>query len=655
MSFNDPVRLSFEGDRAEAFRYIRPARALLLKLAREVSNAGSATARRRFVLGDGAIIEIGLAGLQSTVHIVTPEAAGARVRVQEHFVVWPREGDPPESIDEDHPQLMIRFADDEFATLFYDADIEGYEDFEGTRGTYRTDRGEVVFPDGVRHAGNVDWRSSEGLRVSWYGPSSRYFVEPYVQPRVQYGTKVFMLGQELFDSDEYMADSDITFPERWVMGAAVSPDRRWLLVVHAELPVGTTTTGTAPPQTAEMSNPFPPGTMETASPVPIVICRYRLTRDNTVSDAMNFSVVPESREVLAAQSLDGALNPWFFNGDASYGVSVGVPQAVAVVYYQQGEMLSPPSTTSQLFEFNGAINTRTLSVPPGGQGVAAVDFDDDGRLREFIVRRGTLNDSLDSTAFEFRGADWDARTYWRISPPGWSAIAAVHRSFVWGDLRAGAFVFLRSDGQVSTDGSVSSISHALEFWDGGVLIREAPVLNNPDPNQHAVLPWVLAIASQSTLHRRLMDPSPDQPVSPLQPLYAAHATVSSGLAGQSYFYYAGLIGGYRAIVRDPASYFGHFAFFGQTRTPIASRAIPSDATTLPDTDGVATILGAASYGGVTMFSGHDFFGSNNHEALHHVAAAGDPPQLPDLTGVDGSKARYHPIWLLGTLPSREIA
>ncbi len=658
MSFNDPVRLSFEGDRAAAYRYIRPARALLLKLAREVSNAGSAHARRRYVLGDGAIIELTLAGLQTNVHIITPEAEGARVRVQEHFVVWPRAGDPPEGLDDEHPQLMIRADEDEFTTLFYSPDIEGYEDFEGNRGTYRTDRGEVVFPDGVRHAGNIDWRSNDGLRVSWYGPSSRYFVEPYVQPRAQYGTKVFMLGQVLFDSDEYMAQSDTTFPERWVMGAAVSPDLKTLYVVHADLPVGYTPGGTSDINTAEFGNPLPAGGLDPALPVPIVVCSYALVRDPTATSAMNFSVEPESREVLASRTLEGAYNPWFFNGSATLGLSVGIPNPMAAVYMGDS-VRGMPAASGPLYEFNGAIVERTVSAPVGGSGVMAVDFDGD-TLRELVLHRRQIGDSQDAWVFGLGSTEWVGRSFARRAPHGWRSMEYEWRKLLWADLRSGAFVFFHTSGLHNHPnvGGEDARADEVELWSGPVLLDTAPLVQNPDPDEHATLPWTLVISTTGSAPPALfLEPALDAPYAPIFAMYAlCAAAYNQGIVTSRRTSYDGLHGGYLSLHRDPAEMFGYFSTFGMTaRLAVASRSRPGSATNIPDADGRRWTLGAAGYDGVVMYSGYDIFGSRNHDSFHMAGAVGQSISLPELTGVEGDKARYHPIWLLGTLPSREVA
>lgn len=652
MSFNDPVRLSFEGDRAAAYKYIRPARALLLKLAREVSNAGSATARRRHVLADGAVIELTLAGLQTNVHIITPEDERARVRVQEHFVVWPREGDPPEGIDEDHPQLMLRFADEEFATLFYNTAIEGYEDFEGTRGTYRTDRGEVVFPDGVRRAGNIDWRGSDGLRVSWYGPSTRYFLDPYVQPRSQYGTKVFMLGQELFDSDAYMIASDTSFAERWVMGAAITPDLKTLIVVHAELPVGHTQTGEAPPRAVVTHSPFPDTPFNSGlCPVPITVAAYDLVRDPTVSDVMNFAVAPESRAVITSQILQRALNPWFFDGEAAQAVSTGIASRPAsVLSTSMGTVLEPPSEDNEVFRFDGAsLHTTLVSAAVDGEAVLAADFDG-LQMRQLVIRRkrarvpySSLEVNTDDAYFALDDLEWPAQQT-RFTGNQLAQQDIRHRAFMWGDLRAGTFIFahMHISGTIPTQAPVDM---SIETWHRGALAHVQPIDFDAIPS----LGLPRRIADGAIEGIRAMNQAADVSVAPTYYLYGIQI-MFTGLT--SILSFGGRHGLYWTTPYPQPDMFGSYALTGPAGGPYSVVAsVANDASNIEDFDNKLSVLGAASFEGITLYSCYDF-GTRDGEAFHGAANA---PGLPTLTGVDGPKARYHPIWLLGTLPSREVA
>src|SRR5690606_33738713 len=103
-----------------------------------------------------------------------------------------------------------------------------YETFSGRKGTYG-----ARFPEGVRYAGNVDWRGKDGERVSWYGPERRYWAAPYLSLHSQYGRFVFILGHKLLDLQEYDG-----FPEPFVMGACIVGTH--LYVVQADLPPGPT-------------------------------------------------------------------------------------------------------------------------------------------------------------------------------------------------------------------------------------------------------------------------------------------------------------------------------------------------------------------------------------------------------------------------------
>lgn len=652
MAFHDPVRLSFEGDRVAAAKYIRPARALLHKLARETS-AHADQARRRFVLPDGAVIEIELAGLQTMVHIIVPEGGGGRVKVIEHFVIWARTEELPDGIDIEHPQQMLRYENSDFTTLFYDPGIDGYEDFPRTKGTYRTDREVVAFPDGVRHAGNVDWVNPEGVRISWYGPSTRYFLDAYVQPRSQYGTKVFMLGQELFDSDAYMAASDVAFPERWVMGAALSPDLRTLYVVHADLPVGTTLTGQAPARAIETVSPFPESPVFSGvCDVSTVVASYALVRDRTVEDVMNFSVVPESRAVIASAVLPRALNPWFFNGSGTAAVSSGILlRQASLLGTSMGTVLEPPSPSNEMFLFtNGAIQTSHVSALPGGSAALAADFVGD-QMIELTVRRWSerVQSSevwTDNVAFGIGDTAWEVQST-RMTGAGYAQQALVHRALVWADLRAGTAVFvaLLISGTIPTN---VSITMQLEVWHGPVLVKTVAMNYSAIPAGTG-LPRQIANATLDGIW--FLNQVAQTAVAPSFYLYGQLTRFTGIISSVSF---SGRIWTYWTTPFPQADMFGHYSLTGPVagpRNPILSTA--NFSSTATDFDGKVRVLGAASYEGVTVFSGHDF-GTRGGAALHAVAAPEGAFELPQLSGVDGTKPRYHPIWLLGMLPSREV-
>lgn len=645
MAYHGPVRLSLKGDRAVAARFIRVGRVLLWKM--EQSNAG-ASSRRTITVGEGIVIEAVIAGRLRLLTITAPEGGGEEVKIIEHFVTWPRTEALPDGIDLTHPQLMHRVEDDVWRTLFYDPDIDGYDEFERLKGVYRTENNVPVFPDGVRHAGNLDWRSKDGVRVSWYGPSSRYFLDPYVQPTSQYGKKVFMLGQVLYDAEQYMADADEAFAEQYVMGAALSPDRRWLYTVQAELPYGITLGGNAPPFTTAIFPPYPTtDPYEPDAPIPIAVCRYRVLRGATPT---TFSIEPESREVLHAGVYQRALNPWFFNERADTAVSTAFPELLTSIL--ASGTYTPPSPSNPVLVYNdGAVTRRDVSAAPGADGVLAADFRGN-TLVELLVRRHAtpspqpLAGDVDAFSFALGAASWNAYSVTYTNPPALAQQIVHHRVLLWADLRAGTAVFahLQITGTVP---SATTIVYEIELWHGAARVQATPI-------EWGALPGIglpRRIADSSIDGSRGMHMNAATPVAPLFFLYGSYISFAGIVTVVSF---PGKLGTLWTTPYPQTDMFGQYAFTGSAPAPYNRvLSVANFSSDLTDFDGHLSVLGAASYEGASMLSCYDF-GTRDGAAFNLMHGPEAGVTLPVVTGVSGPKQRYHPIWLLGALPRTEV-
>ncbi len=85
---------------------------------------------------------------------------------------------------------------------------------------------------------------------------------------------------------------------------------------------------------------------------------------------------------------------------------------------------------------------------------------------------------------------------------------------------------------------------------------------------------------------------------------------------------------------------------------VADQARPGPANSQIDSDGQYCGLGCASSESHVLFSAslpYDTAALEPPFALHYVTAGA----LPELTGVQGGNARYHPIWQLGKPPKGE--
>lgn len=645
------------GDRAAASPYIGDARKLLGEVFEqaEVNGLGVHAISRQ--LDDGTVIVAEKHGDIPRVTIVPVGTEGAEKRTEgdDAFVTWARTEDTPDGIDDDHPQLIHRVEDSEWVTLFYDQDIEGFADFQRRKGTYQTQDQIPVFPAGVTHAGNVDWVGEAGVRVSWHGPSSRYFLDAYVQPRSQYGTKVFILGQVLLDADQYMADSDEEFAERWVLGAALSPALDTLYVVHADLPVGVTLTGNAPARTVMTFSPFPvPPEEDTGSgtcPIATAICSYSLGPTGSAS-APGRAVVPGSRKVLAYQIIERAINPWFFNWRASEAVSVAFPESTAVIAQGRNRLWTPSTANNVCVFADGGIELRPVSAEPGGEAVLAVDFSEEG-IRQLVVRRRPSplppqpprEDDLPTDGFVFAiaGVEWTGYSTDFTAWPSLRFQDTNHRALLWADLREGTVVFahMRVEGEVP---SSITITYEVEVWHGPSRVASEPIEFSAVP---AVgLPRTIAASTYDTM--RVMNLASDLAVSPFYYLYGQQVhTYGLGIVQVGF---GGRIGTYWTTPYPQEHMYGQWCATGATPRPwnvIAS--VSSFASDLPGYEGKPSVLGAASFAGATLLSCFDF-GARNGQAINLMHGPEDGVTLPIVTGVEGTKQRYHPIWLLGKIP-----
>lgn len=648
MPYNDPVRLFLKGDRVEAAKHVREARTMLWRLARTTANSGAASARDHQKLAGGVTVDLVIAGLQAAIVITAPGGEAGTIKIEDTFVVYPRTEALPDGIHAETPQLMLRYESDvdQWFTLFHTAEVPGYDDLARPKGTYRTEKGELAFPDGVKHAGNIDWRGNDGLRLSWYGPSSRYFFDPYVEPTTQYGKHVFMLGQVLLDVDQYITESLplAEFDERYVMGAALSPDRKRLFVVMANLPAGTTDTGTVPPFTVSVPSPWP---QETFS---VQLCEFRVSNNPALKQVMRMSVVPGSRVVLHTQMLTNAYNPWFFNASATRAVSVGLPASVTTVTdYQQGGLVAAPSEFSQVFTasvgFGGFIATTQVGIGLAPfTAMLAVDFRED-TLVELQVRRTGVADAPESFSLMLDGREY--RLYSRLNLGSPFSQSVFHRYIYHADIREKTLVLhnLAVAYDFSTETIISS-SASLDLYQDGALKKSLPI------------PFFDAIAgglgSQIVaLDNDWRDATTGVHLSPHYALYG----IGGGYEppGTTFIRWHGAIAGYRYLAYPGSEYFG--AYGVTANTPKIYDPISADANGGFDGDrldihGKYSVLGCASYDGATMLSGYGFRAGTGLSS-HLVVSPEVGATLPVLTGVSGAKERYQPIWLLGALPRQD--
>lgn len=628
------------GDPSAAAPYITQARKLLGEVIEQAAFAGLQTHQLRRTLEDGTQLIAEKHGDVPRMTIIPAQAAAAgRKPPLSNFVVWARDRALPDGIDPEHPQQIVSVGET-WRVYTFDEDTQGRR-----TGTYI-----AQFPEGIRDAGNVDWRGPRGVRVSWYGPSTRYWLDPHVQPRRQYGTFVFALGQVVLDVDDYMAESQENFAERWVLGAALASQQE-LLVIHAALVDGVTDETPAPLDTSEISTPWPAG------PVSIAVCRYLLALDEH-----GFAkAIAGSRTVLWTGELAGALNPWFFNERADAAVCVGLPEAVLLRRHKGATTLdpdtidgAPPSATNSVYTFArtqanaGAVSTATVGLVGTGAAVVAADFAGN-ELRQMTVRR-RLAEDLDAQ-FVFECGEWQftaraaAFELKQIGGQARPTYSGHLGALMFADLREQAYVTYRYDWYlVSGMPQLNTYREAVLVWHAGAVHADIEVVTGAGSAQDPLdtgftrqLGWVVGDRPAPRYDTVYADIA-------LSPLFAIYGHITQYQL-EPRWDWTGAHGLYAFRAYPANHWWGAAKIRTSTVNQVARIGDASDAdfeSSRADFRGMFSALGCATEQGVTLLSCYGFELDTGRSI--HFATGG---ALPSLTGVQDQQPRFHPIWLLG--------
>lgn len=610
------------GDRRQAAGYVPFARKVLGAVVADAAHLGLRTHQMTRHLPDGAVVIGELRGGIPRMTIVPPPLSQFPVdppRGKDDFVVWARDTAHPQGLDARFPQQILR---PRWTTYFHEAATTGYAEFAGKKGSYR-----AQFPDGVRYAANVDWRSQDDERIQWYGPSSRYFVDGYRRPLAQYGRWVFGLGQVLLDVDHYCEASDVDFPQRSVMGAAF--DGRWLMVITATL--SEVSWPPAPP----LAEQHPDGW---ASPsyfmgdVPLALRRFEMVIDPSVLGPMKRRVVARSHETLWEGVEARATVPWHFDAAGRVAVAHVPPSSAQTV--QQGEVWSRPSEAHTRLELKvtaaGTVRFTRAAVSLAAGDAAAATLAEDGAAVLQVVRRGR------GLAYRLDGAETAAWELGLVTDPAPGRVDWCRRQVLCADLREGALLLLESR-QTFAGGPSPALrfNYRVVLWqrDGETVIAHTPI----ERTAFTMVPTYGAVLARLS----------EAPVAPLA-LAHLHAFGPSNLGLTTNF-------GMSLLAAHLTTPFRKADTFGQTRIAnsagawLAIRdtslsASNSAANQQTDFAGHTTMPGFASVDGVTVCSYNTNLHLNGAEVIANYAT-GQP--LTALTGVGGEQARYHPVWLLG--------
>lgn len=634
-------------------------RKVLGELENQLRLGGIDSGMRRVVLPNGTLIEAAITLGQPSVRIVTPqERERGRRDFAGTFVAWARTAALPAGHDSVHPQQVLRTDDlaSQWTTLTYSG-----SDVARSDGVYID-----TFPQGLDRAGNVDWIGEDGERLSWYGPSSRVFVEPYIHPRHQFGKFVFHLGQPLLDVEAYIAESseDAPFADRYIVGAGLVKlaSGLWLYCVQSPGVDGTTSTSIPPEAKGIIDYPLAlqPGTGG--------LHRYRVIEEVTDRGVRRLRVVRNSRQRLANIAL-GHTDVWFFSQSGHEMVCHQIlPTGTGPTPWWVGrqyatdddapdpedepgpEYLPAASAVRRRIALTsaGTTITDTFSVTSGGAAVPLASEYRGDELRTLDIR-------LDTNMVPWLAFDGTEVATRQITRTG-STINATARWVLYASPRDGVVVLLSENRIFDEDTQTPAMATAgegvaIEVYIDGALANRT-VLWPPAPTIPS-----FGLARDFRPGSQLLENLVGQPISPSWFIYGLFQRVedvfdvppdeepTSWTVRNGFF---GVSAGLANLVRPSACYFGAYSPIASgTPTPLGNLVSSPFCGSQPDADGNFSTLGCAVDTpadsppivllsvGVTVTGAETTFALATNETLSH------------LTGMDGASKRYHPLWALG--------
>lgn len=683
----DWTHVHVAGDRSVAAQHLPFARKLLGYVKQDASfnNLGVHKAVRR--LEDGTIVTAEIHGAIPRITIQTvPKQDAPKIDLPESFVTTPMVAGG--FVDATRRQVVLQSTKSAWNALFYSHDHGGsaHDAVAAPRGYYGWFR---LFRDGLNHAGNIDFRAKNGMRVSWQGPSSRYWYDGWRQPNAQYGRKVYMLGQVLLDIDAYCTASGVDFSERLVVGAAIDPAGKTLVVMQAAM-TDLSATDVPSPFFAVTDAPgitFPDnryytvagiGEFKVTPPAPVGPVALRLVRytlvDAPTSSSKLFTVANGSAAVLWTGSLTNACNPWFFREDCREAVTFSTPSQVGkqvvnsiiptgnpVMGLLKANLLreSAIDTTSYRYTLSitsawaASVATTPQSFPPGaGEQEIAVDYGKGGaRIALLAVRgsEGRLTLKRGDTTLDLYALDPAPD-----NPAGWRQTCR-HTRLQWADLRADAYVtyLVQFDGWIDSYSFQGQATNKVNVVAGGktTTLHEAshPVSGSP-PRASYPLPYYAAFRNHAA-----------NTVSPAAMLYCTLQLVTLFDDSTDVGYYnnwaasgdefTGLnLTTYRTPVDE---FFGGCNLLYQPAYTYRERGAT---TAVQDGDGKRWVLGAAAWKGKAAVSTRapKYDPATPDDFTWMPVSFLTDSTMPARTSIGGEKATYYPIWLTGEI-SRPIA
>jgi hypothetical protein len=641
VSYLKPVRFAFTGDKKVAQKYLREARRVVYILLERLPKDPLPAGRKKVKLHGDVTVEVIIAGLDVTAIIHAPPPKEKLPRTFDDFVVFPRNAANHDGVYE-FPEEILRPPGDKtpWRTFFYDMAHPVYEDFAGSKGTYKNDyKAMPLFPDGIRHAGNIDWRGPDGERLSWYGPENRYWYDTYRQPSAQYGKFVFNLGQALLDVDLYCTENAVDFAHRLVVGACIREhdDGRWLYVMMTDMPDLDIPPYDIPSYTVYFSESYPQYTVN------FTLRRFKLVKDELTTEAQKYSVVDGTAQDLWAASAWRACNPWVFNreGTKMTTFALGSPPLFTFSTSNSDTLAGPPPETMDRIDvdltdpLSITFATTAPSMPAGGgPATMALDYDDEGQPIEIALTREPFMGS--PHALLLLVGTTKLPLWYKEPSPGYDSMN-TRRAIVWMDARAQFVVVdeyrLRTSTPGIPSGPYTETMSTVIFFQGQEVARmEYSTTGGPSGGFDLNIGALESCASVA--------------VAPLAWVWMLSGVASIGVMRASVL---GLVFSQRIpyVVSETFGQFGARSAVGSPSNAISASCTEGLSNQLQDLHGRRFATGAAARDGIIVLS----------TRLKGLIADPVSPDtsafyvtgnsLPTLAGVSGTSARYHLIWLLG--------
>lgn len=367
--YSGPVYLRLVGDKLAASKLVGRARTLLGALLNVITPHGATSGSREYRYATGERIRVLTAGAIKVVEIFCPPLAEAIRRLLfRGFVCTVSYDDPLPTAIGAYPQVvLVPDEKDDWGVWFYSSEFFYSQSTAERKATYGQE-----YLNGLKHAGQIDWRSEEGIHISWHGPANRYWWSPaqtaflgwnLISP-VYFGRKVYCAGNVLLDVDAYDT-ANATSLAGFVMGAGLlrlgAGSYHLFVILRAQFVSDNDTLHR--------------------------VVRYDCVVDqNIVDDLCKLRVVNGTGQLLFSFNSQFSKSPWFFNESCTEAVHMSDDRTFSGGQYREswyanydfvdgspGTLYPPPASNRivTLSLISSSITSQTVSVP-------VADFDDPG-------------------------------------------------------------------------------------------------------------------------------------------------------------------------------------------------------------------------------------------------------------------------------------